>query len=186
MFKKVLAYVLCVAVSALIPAAFSSCGAGDVRSDVLPKDVVEDIVSDYTLDGGFLFRSDSTEEGEYLDEDLISTYYGDGEKVPDFSAVDSYCVYIDESDAREMCEGGLFRFRPDSGADLYAFESFLKNRVEVRLSNARSYPDINKSTLKGAKFAVAGNYVYYAVVKGESAGIAERIDLLLRGRDGEA
>ena len=179
LFLISLAALLCLA------PVLSACGTGgDVIPDVSAKEVVSDVVSDYSLENGFLFSSDSAEEGEYLDEDLISTYYGDGDKVPDFSKVENYCVYIDESDARVMCEIGLFRF--SEGADMQTFESFLKNRIAVRLSNAKSYPDIDKSTLKGAQFAVVGNYVYYVVVKGASAEIARRIDLLLHERNQEA
>ena len=178
-------FLIAIAALLCLAPAFSSCGIeGNVIPDVHTKEVVEDIVSDYSLGNGFLFSSDSSEEGEYLDEDLISTYYGDGDRVPDFSNVEDYCVYIDESDARVMCEVGLFRF--SEGADMLTFESFLKNRVAVRLSNAKSYPDIDKSTLKGAQFAVVGNYVYYVVVKGASAEIARRIDLLLHERKQEA
>lgn len=158
-----------------------SC-APAVTADVDPAEVVEDIVADYSLDGGFLFRSGTSEEGEYLDPDLISTYYGDGEKVPDFSRVTDYCVYIDESNAREMSEVGLFKL--SEGSDLQQFASFLKNRVAVRLSNAKSYPDINKSTLKGARFGTLGNYVYYVVVKNASAEIAARLERILLGETG--
>ena len=149
---------------------------------VSARDVVRDLVTDYSLTDGFLFSSGSTEEGEYLDEDLISTYYGDGENSPDFTQVEDYSVYIDESNAREMCEIGLFRLK--EGADWQAFQGFLKNRIAVRLSNAKSYPDISKSTLKGAKFGHLGPYVYYVVLKGESAAIAERLDRTLLGGNG--
>lgn len=169
----------------ILPAVFASCaGNAGVISDAPVKAIVEDIVSDYTSGDGFLFSADATEEGEYLDEDLISTYYGNGEKVPDFSEVGDYCVYIDETNAREMCEVGLFRMK--SGADKQDFESYLKNRIAIRLSNAKSYPDINKSSLKAAKFGIVGDYVYYAVVKDASADIGRRIDLLLHGGNPEA
>lgn len=159
----------------------AACSRGETVL-VSARDVVRDLVTDYSLTDGFQFSSGSTEEGEYLDEDLISTYYGDGENVPDFTQVEDYSVYIDESNAREMCEIGLFRLK--EGADWQAFQGFLKNRIAVRLSNAKSYPDINKSTLKGAKFGHLGPYVYYVVLKEDASAVAERLDRTLLGGNG--
>lgn len=167
--------------AAVLFCLLASCSAGETVL-VSATGVVRDIATDYALTEGFLFSSDSSEEGEYLDEDLISTYYGDGEKAPDFGIVEDYGVYIDESDAKVMCEVGLFRLKAD--ADWQAFQGFLKNRIAVRLSNAKSYPDIDKSTLKGARFGHLGPYVYYVVLKGESAAVADRIERTLLGGNG--
>ena len=70
----------------------SSEAAVTVDADALVRGICEK----YELTNGFIFTSSSTELGEYLDEDLIQSYYGDATDAPDFSKVADYCLYVDE------------------------------------------------------------------------------------------
>ncbi|MBQ1205600.1 MAG: hypothetical protein IIX67_00195 [Clostridia bacterium] len=61
------------------------------------------IISKYSLSGGRRFTSSSQVSGEYLDNDLIRSFYGDAVKMPDFNSVEAYEVYIDESKPIKPC-----------------------------------------------------------------------------------
>ena len=134
------------------------------------------IISKYSLSGGRRFTSSSQALGEYLDNDLIRSYYGDAVKMPDFGSVDSYEVYIDESKPIKPCEFGIFKMK--DGADAETFISFLKARINKKIENAKAYPSMDTEPLKTAIFTSEGGYVWYAVVKGGNADI----DSTLKGK----
>lgn len=134
------------------------------------------IIEKYSLSGGKRYSSKSTVAGEYLDEDLIRSYYGDAAEMPDFSQVAAYAVYIDESKPINPCEFGIFEMK--DGADTEKFMLFLKARINLKIENAKAYPTMDTEPLKTAIFTVKGKYIWYAVVKGGNADI----DNTLKGR----
>ena len=121
------------------------------------------IMETYGLENGKKYSSFSTALGEYLDEDLIRSYYGDLTSVPDFGAVESYVVYIDETKPTLPCEFGLFKMK--EGADAETFVAYLKARVDLKIENAKAYPTMDTSMLTTAKFVIKDNYVWYIAVK---------------------
>lgn len=134
------------------------------------------VIAKYSLSGGRRYSSASTVAGEYLDEDLIRSYYGDAVKMPDFNNVEAYEVYIDESKPINPCEFGVFKMK--DGADADAFIAFLKARINKKLENAKAYPSMDTEPLKTAVFTAKGGYVWYAVVKGGNT----EIDNTLKGK----
>ncbi len=155
-------------------AADSSEPAKNVELDL--KAEADAIISKYSLSGGRRYTSSSQTSGEYLDEDLIRSYYGDAVKMPDFGNVDSYEVYIDESKPIKPCEFGIFKMK--DGADVDAFITFLKARINKKIENSKAYPSMDTEPLKTAIFTAEGGYVWYAVVKGGNADI----DSTLKGK----
>ena len=134
------------------------------------------IIAKYSLSGGRRYTSSSQELGEYLDEDLIRSYYGDVVKMPDFDSVESYEVYIDETKPIKPCEFGIFKMK--DGADTEKFISFLKARIDKKIENSKAYPSMDTEPLKTAVFTAEGGYIWYAVVKGGNADI----DSTLKGK----
>ena len=155
-------------------AANSSESAKTVELDI--KAEADAIASKYSLSGGRRYTSTSQTSGEYLDEDLIRSYYGDAVKMPDFGSVDSYEVYIDESKPIKPCEFGIFKMK--DGADADAFITFLKARINKKIENSKAYPSMDTEPLKTAIFTAEGGYVWYAVVKGGN----DDIDSTLKGK----
>lgn len=121
------------------------------------------IITKYALSGGKRYSSASTVAGEYLDEDLIRSYYGDAAAVPDFNDVEAYAVYIDESKPIKPCEFGIFKMK--EGANTDEFILFLRARIDLKIENAKAYPTMDTEPLKTAVFTEKDGYIWYAVVK---------------------
>ena len=157
-------------------------GGGETgeAAQVDPDALVKGICEKYGLTDGFLFTSSSTELGEYLDEDLIQSYYGDATDSPDFSKVADYCLYVDESDPDIIIDVGVFHMADASYAD--TLMQYLQARIDVKIENGARYTNIDVATLKKSVVAKskAGDYVYY-VVSYSTAEIAEEIRTAVNG-----
>ena len=164
-----------------------ACGGGDESGDVVSGESKNDtaksidlkaeadaIIQKYSLAGGKFYSSDSTTVGEYLDEDLVRSYYGDAAEMPDFNQVDSYAVYIDESKPINPSEFGIFKMK--DGADADQFILFLKARIDLKIQNAKAYPTMDTEPLKTAVFTKKGDYVWYCVVKGGNDDINKTLE----------
>lgn len=132
------------------------------------------IIEKYSLSGGKRYTSGSTASGEYLDEDLIRSYYGDAAEMPDFSQVEAYEVYIDESKPINPCEFGIFKMKENANTD--EFILFLKARIDLKLQNAKAYPTMDTEPLKTAVFTSKGGYIWYCVVKGGNEDINKALE----------
>ncbi|MBQ3230621.1 MAG: DUF4358 domain-containing protein [Clostridia bacterium] len=154
----------------------TSSGGDEPAKTIDVQAEADAVISKYSLSGGKRYTSESTVLGEYLDEDLIRSYYGDAAEMPDFGSVEAYAVYIDESKPTLPCEFGIFKMK--DGADTDTFVAFLKARIDLKLENAKSYPTMDTSMLKTAKFTVKGGYVWYCAVKDGN----EDIDSTLEGK----
>lgn len=140
-------------------------GGGDEVSEnpVDPDALVRGICEKYELTDGFIFTSSSDELGEYLDEDLIQSYYGDATDAPDFSKVADYCLYVDESDPDIIIDVGVFQMADPAYAD--TLMQYLQARIDVKIENGARYTNIDVATLKKSVVAKTknGNCVYYVV-----------------------
>ena len=145
-------------------------GCGGQDSTVLDLEAEADgIIRTYSLTTGTRYSSGSEVEGEYLDEELIRSYYGDVAEMPDFGSVESYVVYIDETRPTQPCEFGIFRLKP--AADKELFMTFLQARIELKLQGAIAYPTMDTEALSTAVFTERDGYIWYAAVKGGNQAI---------------
>ena len=164
--------ILAVAFSLFLVLLCASCGEKEVdTSSSAPKelDVVAEanaILAGYVLSGGTFYTPGGEDE---LDEDLILSYFGDAAAVPDFSLVETYALYIDETKPISPCEFGIFKMKDSKDAE--ALKAFLDARIRMKLQNAALYPDMDTSALTSAKVTVTGNYVWYCAVKDANAAI---------------
>ena len=164
---------ICLALAALMLLSVSACAkngggattssspAAEAKEPVNLDALIVGLTTQYEMTDGFVFSSSSTELGEYLDDDLIQSYYGDASVKPDFGKISEYCVYIDESSPYILTDVGAFRLTDPSYAE--ALMQFIQGRIDVRIENGARYPDIDVATLKKAVVAKAGDVVYYAV-----------------------
>ena len=151
----------------------SSEAAVTVDADALVRGICEK----YELTNGFIFTSSSAELGEYLDEDLIQSYYGDATDAPDFSKVADYCLYVDESDPDIIIDVGVFHMADPAYAD--TLMQYLQARIDVKIENGARYTNIDVATLKKSVVAKSGEYVYY-VVSYSTADIVNDIKAALK------
>lgn len=166
--KRIIAFVLTVV---LCLSFFVSCGDKPLNIDT--DALVEKIVTEYKMENGFVYTSSSEELGEYLDEDLVISFYGDATEYPDFSKISKYCVYIDESDPKLITDVGVFEMQDKEYAE--TFMKFIKARIDTKIADGLAYSDIDVATLKKAVIKQKSNYVYYVVGK-EAADISKAIE----------
>ncbi len=172
--KKAIAFLLLLSVCVSL---FGACGKKEVKNVDLDA-LLDSILAKYNMVDGFVYTSTSTELGEYLDEDLIISCYGDAGDAPDFTKVESYCVYMDDSDPTVIIDTGVFKMADPSYAD--TFMKYLHARIDFKIKDGEIYTDIDVAMLKTAVVAKTQNgaYVYYVVsydVKDISAELAEAL-----------
>ena len=131
------------------------------------------ILEKYNLSGGLLYSSESNTPGEYLDEDAIRGYYGDAVTMPDFSCVESYVVYIDESKPILLCEFGIFKISDQEKAE--AFLVYLQARINKKIQNSIAYPSVDTSMLKNAIYEIRNGYLWYIAVKDANTAISDTL-----------
>ena len=154
------------------PSASPAPSGEEAAEPVDPDELVRGLCDKYGLTEGFIFTSKSTELGEYLDEDLIQSYYGDVTDKPDFSKVSEYCLYVDESDPDIIIDVGVFRLADPAYAD--TLMKYLQARIDVKIENGARYTNIDVATLKKSVVSTAGDCVFY-VVSYDTADIAADI-----------
>ena len=179
--KKILIFLL---VIAMIPLSFSACSEeesnngskeGEENKTVTLElnNEAEAILEKYGLAGGTLYRSDSQTPGEYLDEDLIRGYYGDAVTMPDFSCVEAYAVYIDETKPIMPCEFGIFKIADEAKAE--EFMVYLRARIDKKIQNSIAYPTMDTTMLKSAVFEIRDGYLWYIAVKDANTEINDAL-----------
>lgn len=166
---------LLIILSALMILTLASCNSDQEESSTEPKDIdvlaeANAIMEKYSLNGGEYY----TTGGKTLDEDLIRSYFGDATVSPDFSQVESYAVYIDETKPLKPCEFGIFKMKND--ADKEQLAAFLQTRINLKLQNAIAYPTMDTEPLKTAKVTIKGNYVWYCVVSKSNQEINSNLE----------
>ena len=170
-----LAALLCCGCSTEKEPVSEGTASGEVQESAVsvdPDALVTGILEKYGMVDGFVFTSSSTEPGEYLDDDLIASYYGDAAQSPDFSKVSRYCVYVDESNAKALIDVGLFELNdPSYGAELM---QYLQRRIDDKIDAAVRYTDIDVAMLKTAVVKQEGAWVYYSV-NYDAAAIADEL-----------
>ena len=141
-----------------------------------------EIKTRFVPDGeGYIYRSHGAEgdAGWELDAEEFASYYGDAAGSPDFSKIADYYLYLDETAPTKPCEYALIKLADEEYAE--TLTEFLRARVDLKLENAKSYPDVDTSALKNAVFGTKGAYVWYIAVKGGAADIDSLILKKLKG-----
>lgn len=146
-------------------------------AEVDPDALITGLLDKYAMTDGFVFTSSSTELGEYLDADLIASYYGDAAESPDFTKVARYCVYVDESDPKALLDVGLFEMSDPSYGS--TFMQYLQARIDDKIAAAHTYTDIDVAMLETAVVKQEGPWVYYSV-NYDAAAIADEIAAALK------
>ncbi|HBR30828.1 MAG: hypothetical protein PHD46_03555 [Eubacteriales bacterium] len=161
--------IICLILFSFITLSMFSCGESkqeESKSSVEVGSVttiVKDIQAANGLNKGKTFTSESTVAGEYLDEALISSYYGNVLDVPNFTKIEEYCVYIEDFDTNLRIEIGIFKVINSN--DNTMVSDFLKLRKERILEHARNYPSVDAEPFANVIIDTIGNYTYYVAVK---------------------
>ena len=142
-----------------------------------------EIMAQYVPEGaGYIYRLREAGEGEKgyaIDAEEFASYYGDAAESPDFAKIADCFLYIDETAPTKPCEFALIKLADAGYAE--TLTSFFKARIDLKIENAKSYPDVDTSALKNAVFASKGVYVWYIAVKDSAADIDSFILGKLKG-----
>ena len=157
--------------------AFVSCdkktedGNGEKEAFDLFKEA-NSIVESKSLTEGFLYLSNAEKVEDKLDADTIHSLYGDILSDPDFSQVEEYAVFIGDSSVNP-CEFGIFKMTDD--ADTEQFMLYLQARIDEKLEQAKSYPEIDDEAWTSAKLESKNGYIWYLAIKGANDEINTQI-----------
>lgn len=157
----------------------TGCQSGGNGSGADIEAEADKIIETYNLTTGTRYSSLSQTPGQYLDDDLIRAYYGDALDQPDFSSVEAYVVYIDETRPTLPAEFGIFKMK--SNADTELFMAYLQGRIDLKLQNAIAYPTMDTEPLQTAVVEEGNGYIWYTVVKDSNAEIHSRLQQALCG-----
>ena len=123
---------------------------------VLEKEIIDGVVY---LESGKYYTSGSETEGEYLSESQISQIYGDLEGPPDFTAVESYAVWLASGDV--VTEMGVFKVKDIESTEIV--KKFLNERVRNLILISKDYKPEEVAKAEKAVVSSNGKYVYYLV-----------------------
>lgn len=153
---------------------FVSCAkADDGDKTVNIEELVKGFTTTYSLTDGTLYEKNT----HPLDEmQIFDLYYKDG-SAADFSVVEEYVLYLDNSSYEADTEIGVFRLAP--GADTQSFLSYLRARRDSLLAENERYP-FDTAALEQAKFGTSGRYVYYVILRDHSADVESAIKTALK------
>jgi len=158
------------ALAALLLLALTACEGKEVGS---VTDIVKGVLEDNEMTSGSVYTSESTVAGEYLDEDMIASYYGSIVDAPDFSLIEEYCVYIDDKNPLLQTEIGIFKVIDSKNNSM--IKEFIERRRDGILENARNYPSVDTEPFDNIVIETVGSYTYYVAVKENRSEIDGRL-----------
>ncbi len=147
----------------------SACGSeepdskSEAESTPSTAEILSEITDTFGLSDGAYYRSESKVEGEYLDEDMISSYYGSMFDAPDFSLIEEYAIYMNDKNPLLPIEIGIFKVKDRVDNDMIV--EFVSRRKDAILQNAINYPSVDTDPFKNLVLETKGNYTYYIAVK---------------------
>lgn len=137
------------------------------------KDIISSITDENNLTEGSTYTSESSVDGEYLDEDMINGYYGDLFDTPDFSLIEEYCVYIQDKNPLLQIELGIFKVFDSNNNNMVT--NFITKRKDSILENAVNYPSVDTEPFDKLIIDSIGDYTYYIAVKENRDSIDQSI-----------
>ena len=171
------------AILLLLALAVSAASCAEKINDIDVCATGAEIKAQYVPDGaGYIYRLREPAEGEKgyaIDGEEFASYYGDAAEAPDFAKIADCFLYIDDTAPTKPCEYALIKLADAGYAETLL--QFLRARIDLKIENAKSYPDVDTSALKNAVFASKGVYVWYIAVKDSAADIDSLILGKLKG-----
>ena len=157
-----------------LTAMLMSCAKADDGSKKVDiGELLKGFTETYSLSDGTLYEKNT----HPLDEmQIFDLYYKDG-SAADFSVVEEYVLYLDNSSYEADTEIGVFRLAP--GADTQSFLSYLRARRDSLLAENERYP-FDTAALEQAKFGTSGRYVYYVILRDHSTEVEGAIKTALK------
>jgi len=125
--------------------------------------ILKDVLKNNNLTEGKVYTSESTVEGEYLDEDMIKGLYGSLLDYPDFSKIEEYCVYIQDQNPLLHIELGIFKVYDSNNNSMV--KDFIVQRQTSLFEKWANYPSVDTEPFKNMIVDSVGNYTYYIAVK---------------------
>ena len=153
-----------------------ACSNNTTVSTVTCKELLDAAINIEGDDGIEIYSSDSTEIGKYLDEFMISDFYGSLTVTPDLSIVDSYAVFTTDDQIVKECH----IFKTKSVNDINTIKSYLENRFDrVKKKFIGYLPEQVAYAEEGQVFVYKNFVIYVATISNNDAiieAIKNRID----------
>lgn len=152
-----------------------ACGGRTLDDNASPKAVLEAALTAIGMkDRGTVYLSETDDEFEMLDDDLLSGKYGELLEAPTLSMMRSYAVfYAFDSYGVEI---GVFRM--NTAEDAAAMKTFIENRKARLLANAVNYPDLDTKHVESMTLKTDGCWVYYIMSDSGEIAVTEMEKIL--------
>ena len=125
---------------------------------------------------GLFFFSESDNDIDYLDDDLLSGKYGILLDAPTLDMMEAYAVfYAYDSYGTEL---GVFRMTTPENAE--KMKEYIENRQKELLENAVNYPDIDTKIVSSLVVKTDGKWVYYIMSDNNDIALPEMEKVLYK------
>lgn len=154
-----------------------SCSKKELDQSASPKNAVNAVLSALGMtDRGLFFFSESDNDIDYLDDDLLSGKYGILLDAPTLDMMEAYAVfYAYDSYGTEL---GVFRMTTPENAE--KMKEYIENRQKELLENAVNYPDIDTKIVSSLVVKTDGKCVYYIMSDNNDIALPEMEKVLYK------
>lgn len=154
-----------------------ACSKKELDENAGTKNAVNAALSALGMnDRGLLFASESDNDADHLDDDLLSGKYGVLLDAPTVDMMESYAVFFAyDSYGTEL---GVFRMTtPENAAKM---KEYIETRQKKLLDNAVNYPDTDTKTVSSLVVRTDGKWVYYIMSDNNDIALPEMEKVLYR------
>ncbi len=152
-----------------------SCSSRTIDDEASPKTALEAALTAIGMkDRGTVYLSETDDEFEMLDDDLLSGKYGELLEAPTLSMMKSYAVFF----AFDSYGVEIGVFRMNTVEDAAAMKTFIENRKARLLANAVNYPDLDTKHAESMTLKTDGCWVYYIMSDSGEIAVKEMEKIL--------
>ncbi len=154
-----------------------ACSKKEFDQSASPKNAVNAVLTALGMtDRGLLFYSESDNDIDYLDDDLLSGKYGILLDAPTLDMMEAYAAfYAYDSYGTEL---GVFRMTTSENAE--KMKGYIENRQKELLENAVNYPDIDTKIVSSLVVKTDGKWVYYIMSDNNDIALSEMEKVLYK------
>lgn len=163
--------------ASLLAITLFACAGRTIDDEASTKTVLDAALTATSMkDRGLIYLSETDNDFEMLDDDILSGKYGELLESPTVSMMKSYAVfYAFDNYGIEM---GVFNMK--TAADAKAMAEFINHRRTRMMENAAKYPDLDTSHISMLTVKTDGCWVYYIMSDNTDIAIKEMEKILYK------
>ena len=149
--------------------ALTACGPS-LDDSASPKTMLDAGLNAIGMSGrGITYYSETSDEGDRLDDDILSGKFGELLDCPTVSMMKSYALFF--SFDTYGAEAGVFCM--NTNEDAAKMKTYIENRQKKLLDNAVNYPELDTATVSSLTVKTEGCWVYFVMSEANDKVTAE-------------